>query len=249
MVAVLTSGPASALSHESAAALWGLGTSYRLLPPHVYRAHDEADSISGFGDVHRQRGICERWVTKLNNLPVVRPELCIYQLCGAVAFGRAERALDRAWSKGLVSGRSLRACLGDLACRGRNGTVALRTLLAERPIDYVPPASGLEARFQTIAKSFGFSRFRRQVDLGSESDWVGRVDFVDDVDLVVVEVQSEAFHAALSYRRDDADRRARLEALGYTFVEIWDTSIWHRPTEVGAALFDARRRARRAGAA
>ena len=244
MVAVLTSGPGSAISHASAAALWNIGASYRLLPAHVFRAHDEAEPIGDLGAVHQLRGIDDRWVTALNGLPVVRPELCVYQLCGSVPFARAERALDRAWSLGLVSGRSLRACLDDLAASGRNGTVALRTVLADRPNDYAPPASGLESRFQDIARDIGFTRFRRQVDLGDADNWVGCVDFVDDLELIVAEIQSEAHHAALSYRRDDAARRAGLEAAGYTVVEIWDTAVWHDPDKVRRQLIDAKRRAR-----
>jgi very-short-patch-repair endonuclease len=245
LVAVLTSGPGSALSHRSAAALWGIGASYRLLPAHVFRTHDEAEPIGALGTVHQQRSIGDRWLTRFKGLPVVRPELCIYQLCASVAPGRAERALDRAWSMGLVSGRSMQACLTELARRGRNGTSVLRGLLADRAEDHVPPASGLESRFQEIARGFGFSRFRRQVDLGDELDWVGRVDFVDDVDRLVIEIQSEAFHAALSYRRDDSDRRAKHQAAGYTVVEIWDSTVWAEPDVVRQRLLEARARARR----
>jgi very-short-patch-repair endonuclease len=40
---------------------------------------------------------------------------------------------------------------------------------------------------------------------------------------------SEAFHAALSYERDDKVRREKLEADGFVVKEIWDTDVWTRP--------------------
>jgi very-short-patch-repair endonuclease len=67
------------------------------------------------------------------------------------------------------------------------------------------------------------------VDLGHDA-WIGRVDFVHRANKIVIEVQSERFHAALSSRRDDAVRFERLRAAGFTVVEVWDEEVWHRPS-------------------
>ena len=187
------------------------------------------------GQVHPLIGIPDRWLTALDGIPVVRPELCVYQLCGTVNQWRAERALDSAWAMGLVSGRSLRACLEDLAEHGRNGTVALRALLEVRPHDYIPPATGVEARFQQIMSDSYLGSWRRQVDSGGDV-WAGRVDFRHETLPVIAEVLSERFHAALSSQRDDARRRAKLQAAGFVVVEVWDVQVWHRVTEVVAAV-------------
>jgi very-short-patch-repair endonuclease len=244
MASVLEAGPGGRLSHQASAALWGVGSSYRLLPPTVMGPYGEVAHRGELGHIHPLVDVPERWLTIYNDIPVVRPELCVYQLCGSVPDLRAERALDTAWSMGLVSGRSLRACLDDLARRGRNGTVLFRQLLEVRPSAYVPPATGLEARFQQIMTANGIGEWRRQVDSGGEV-WGGRVDF-RRVDVpVIAEVQSERFHAALSFRADDAERRARLEAAGFVVAEVWDTQVWHRPGETVAIVEDAVRRVRR----
>ena len=200
--------------------------------------HDLAAFPGEIGHIFQRRGIPDRWITKVDGIAVVRPELCIYQLCGLVHPKRAERALDTGLSIGLVTVRSLRTCLDELARRGRNGTVLFRDLLDARPPGYVAVASGLEARFHEVVGG----RWRRQVDSGGEL-WAGRVDFRHEIHPVIVEVQSERHHASLSSRRDDAARRAKLEAAGFIVVEVWDRQVWYSPEEAQRLVDDALNRA------
>lgn len=197
------------------------------------------------GRIHPLVGISESWLTVFDGIPIVRPELCVYQLCGSVSPLRAERALDTAWAKGLVSGQSLRSCLDELAEHGRNGTVVLRTLLEARPNYYVPPASGIEARFQQLMSEALLGRWRRQVDSGGET-WAGRVDFRHEVLPVVTEILSERYHSALSSQRDDDVRRAKLEAAGFLVVEVWDVEVWHRADQAVSRVRAALRAAQQA---
>src|SRR5439155_5242771 len=122
-------------------------------------------------------------------IPVVRPELAAYQMCGRVSPLRAARIFDNFAARGLLSGRSARACLDDLAERGRNGTVVYREIIKARGDDYVRPASNLEARVKELAEEAGLE-LRRQVNLGDEQ-FDGRVDFYEDEARVIFEVQSE----------------------------------------------------------
>ena len=240
--AVLDAGPGAVLSHRSAANIWDLGSYYRLVPAEV--AHVRGLARAGvIGRVHPIVGLPQSWITRLDGIAVVRPELCIYQLCGTEHPKRAERAFDRAWSNGLLSGRSSRACLTELRRSGRNGTLLLETLLDARGDDYVPPATGLEGRFGDIASDLGY-QLRRQVDSGGDQ-WDGRVDFRDIVLPVVVEVLSRKYHEALSDKEADAERRGRLERAGFTVVEIWDDQVWYRRDEVEAMLQAGYRAARR----
>jgi hypothetical protein len=240
--AALEAGPCAALASFSAAALWSVGAWYRLLPACVMADRQAAAFAGDIGHVYPRRGIHARWITTHQGIAVVRPELCIYQLCGLVYPGRAERALDAALSMGLVTISSMRSCLDELAKQGRNGTVLLRELLEVRPIDYVPVATGLEARFEHVIGP----GWRRQVDSGGEM-WAGRVDFRHTVHPVIIEVQSERYHGSLSSRRDDEIRRDKLEAAGFIVEEVWDRQLWHSPEEVRAivraALLLAPRRA------
>ena len=86
-----------------------------------------------------------------------------------------------------------------------------------------------------ILRSAGIT-VRRQVDLGTDGVWSGRVDFLVEGQPIVIEVQSERHHAALSDRRADAARRAGLEAAGFVWVEVWDHEVWATPAVVVARV-------------
>ena len=189
--------------------------------------HDVASFTGEIGRLLPRRNIPDHWITTFKGITVVRPELCVYQLCGLVNPLRAERALDTGLSMGLVTIRSMQLCLKEVRARGRNGTSVLEDLLRVRPIGYVPAATGLEARFHQIVGP----GWRRQVDSGGER-WAGRVDFRHQVHPVVIEVQSQKYHGSLSSQRDDNARRARLENAGFIVAEVWDRDVWHEPDEV-----------------
>ena len=111
----------------------------------------------------------------------------------------------------------------------------------ERGHDYVPPASNLERRFASILAEAGLPSMRRQVDSGGHQ-WVGRVDFRDERLPLIVEVQSERIHSALTGRNDDAARLAALDAAGFEVVEVKEADVWHDPREVVRRVRGARAR-------
>lgn len=231
--AVLEGGPNAVLSHASSVALWGI-PGFRLLPAIVGQVNGRAMRERPLGRLRNLVVIPERWVTIHQGIRVVRPELAAYQMCGEINPLRAARLFDALWSRRLLSGRSARACLEDLQRRGRDGTVVYREIIKARGDDYVPPASNLESRVKELAEEAGI-RLRRQVNLGGER-WDGRVDFFEDDVKLVIEVQSELHHTALSDVEADAERRGRLEAAGFTFIEIRDTDVWANPGMVVARM-------------
>jgi very-short-patch-repair endonuclease len=236
MRAVLDAGPGAVLSHGAAAAWWGLpGFDLRTL--YVTRPRGLTGASVTFADrVHEVLTLSYEQVTVLDGIPIIRPERLILELCATAHPARAERALDTGWSKALYSGGSLRRIHDELAASGRAGIVLMRELLDARPPGWTPPASGLEARFMAIAKEACLGEWRRQVDLGSVDHWCGRVDFVRNDLSLIVEVQSERYHGALTDQAHDAARRGDLQAAGFTMVEVWDTQLWHRKHEVIATV-------------
>ena len=227
LIAVLDVDHRAVASHDSAAWLWGLA-GFRPTPAHVSVCRFSATSSDPTTRLHMVRSLPRSWTTQHLGVPVVRPELLALQLF-AIKPKRAAHLADRLWSDGLLSGGSIAALLSQLGERGRNGTAGLRIFLNERGIGYVPPASNLESRLNELLALWDIS-VRRQVDLG-EAVWGGRVDFVCDAAPVVVEAQSEKYHSSLSDRAADERRGQRLETAGFTVVEVWDTDIFHRPTD------------------
>jgi very-short-patch-repair endonuclease len=228
------------LSHTSAAAWWGL-PGFSLDPLHVSVERRVNEVSSALATVHRIRALDARYVTVLRQVPVVRPELLVLQLCAVVHPDRAARALDRAWSMRLLSGPSTRRVLDEVATCGVRGVTVLRALLDERGDRYVPPASGLEGRFAEILERAGLPPMDRQVDLGDDEQWCGRVDFRDRVLPLVVEVNSERFHTALLDVQADAARTKRLEAAGLVVVVVDDHQVFHDPRAVVEAVLAGRR--------
>lgn len=232
--AVLDAGPNAYLSHESAAAWWGHRGSRVDRPIHVVTARTTSRT-SGLARVHRVRVIDDRWVTDIAGVAVVRPELAALHLFATLRYERAERIVESMWAHRLLSGRSLGRLLGDVGRRGRNGTAGLRRFLVVRGEHYEPPDSGLESRCQQLLGAAGM-RVRRQVDLGSGRDWIGRVDFVVEGTSVVLEVQSELHHSSRLDRVADRQRIARLREEGFNVVEITDEMVWTDPSRVVALV-------------
>ena len=239
MAAVLDAGPDAWLSHMSAGGWWDL-PGVRVEPFHVTRRKGVGRRRSDLAVVHEMTDIDRRHVTVLNGVPVVRPELMAYQLFASLHTLRAERLVESAWRERLLSGRSLRRVLAELAEQGRNGTIALRDYVERRGDDYLPPASNLEARFGQVLAEAGEPKMRRQVDSGGDH-WIGRVDFADEELPLRVEIQSEKYHSALCDKEDDAARLAALRAAGFTVLEFTDIDVWHRPRAVVAGVRAVRR--------
>jgi very-short-patch-repair endonuclease len=81
---------------------------------------------------------------------------------------------------------------------------------------------------------------RRQVESGGDA-WVGRVDFRDARLPLIVEIQSERYHTALTDTQADEARLAALRDAGFEVVEITEYQVWHRPDDVVRLIEDAHR--------
>lgn len=228
LACVLETGLDAVASHSTAAWVWGI-SGYTASPFHVVvsrqsRHHQHLDWY-----VHQFTGLPEHHRRVLDSVPVTSPALTLLHLAQIVSLRRLEIAVDRAWNLRLISGRDLERLDDELAIQGRNGIRNLRAVSSERGTGWVPPESGLESRFmQLMGGGFGF---KRQVPIEGET-WSARVDFLHEASSVVVEIQSERYHTALTDRRADAIRRGRLEEAGYTVIEVWDTDLFTNPGAV-----------------
>lgn len=239
MAAVLDASPGAAVAGPAAAHLWGV-PGWRPVPIDLVRPKGVSRRPSGLALVHEVVDLHPTQVKVLDGIPVISPSRLVCELC-ATHPHRAERVLDRLWSDRLLDGRTFRRTVHQLAGRGRRGSPLMRELDEARGPAYVPPASGIERRFTEIV----FEPFDRQVDLGGE-EWCGRVDFRHRHLPLIVEVQSERFHASLVDRAADARRRAALEAAGFVVVEVWDVDVWHRADAIRSAIGTALRALRAA---
>ena len=175
LLAILDAGGGAALSGASAAAWWNIPGN-QLEPIHVARWRDRSATAHRSDERHAPRLLPDHHVVTLDGIPVQVPARALFDIAGTRRRGvelpwwvaRMERMVDNAWSARLVSGTTMHAMLEDLAQRGRPGIRVMRAVLAKRGVDYVPPASNLEARVIQILEEGAVPPMRRQVNTGDE---------------------------------------------------------------------------------
>jgi very-short-patch-repair endonuclease len=230
--AVLAAGPNALASHTTAAALLGLpGFRIRKHDLHVV-VPDYSDHLRTNATVHRTLRLPDHYVRTVDDIPCTSITMTLFHLCGMFRIERAERVIDTALARRLVTLPALGRVLTELAARGRSGSAAFRRIVTERAGHYVPPESELEARFAALVADAGLPRPRRQVDLGDSDTWLGRVDFLFASARLAVEVDGAPWHTSLTDRRADRQRDAKLRTTGFRVERFtWD-DVTERPDAV-----------------
>jgi very-short-patch-repair endonuclease len=226
----------------SAAALWEL-PGFSLEPVHVLTHRLPHRGGHHLGRMHSSVRFGPDDVTTIRGIPTTTPLRTLEDLAGRIHFDRLDLICERMLARRLLRLDALHGLVASLPPRaGSPGKRALLHLASSRPEGYRPAGSSLERRFEAILERAGELPFERQVDLGDEAGWIGRVDFVDRSHLVVVEIQSDLFHSGRVDRDRDSARFSRLRRAGWTVVEITEFEVWHRPDAVLTRVRSARRR-------
>ena len=238
-VAVLDSGPGAAAGHTTAAALWRL-PGFNARPLEVVRQRGISGRRSSVARVRQCRLLPSNHCTELAAIPVTTLGRTMFDLAADISPARLERLVDTVVSRSPVMLGVLHALLDELGERGRNGIANMRSLLDERPLGYVAPASGLEARFARILAEAGEPALERQVDVGGR-EWLGRVDFVDRTAKLLVEIDSALHHTSKLDRHRDQQRDRALLAAGWRQVlRIPEEHVWRKPWKVVSDVRRAR---------
>ncbi len=236
--------PGGALALHTAAGLWRV-PGFAVEPFHVVTDRAPHRGGSRLALAHSTTTWSAEDVVLLDGLPITTPLRTLRDLAGRIPNDRLSSTCDRLLQTRLLHLAPLHALGAALPEFGRSAkTRALRELVTARPPGYRPPESNLERRFESILDRAGDEAFDRQVDLGDGTGWIGRVDFLDRARRVVVEIQSDLFHAGLVDRARDAERVRRLRAAGWIVLELTEHEVWHRADLVLARVRSARAEAR-----
>jgi hypothetical protein len=234
MAAVLAGDSTRVASHRSAAALWDIPGFARDIVE-VSQAHPTnrraRDVI-----VHGKLWLPAHHVAEHEAIPTTTVARTIFDLAGVVHPNRAERALDNCLNRGLVSVPGVAAMVDELGKRGRKGTRLMRQLLAARGPGYVAPASDLEGRFLELVRAAGLPLPEREVDVGDDDGWVGRVEFAYPERKLLIEVDGRCWHSSLLDLEADRRRDNRLIAAGWRILRITGEQVDQRPDEVVGLL-------------
>jgi very-short-patch-repair endonuclease len=214
MAAILACGEGAALSHDSAASLWGLSRE-RGATVHVSVARSADPRHDGIV-VHRRLALPAADLTRRESIPVTTPVRTLIDLGTRLPPWELEAAVNEADKLDLVDTDSLRAAVDDR--RGQRGVGPLREILDRG--EFVLTDSELERRFLPIARRAGLPNPRTQEHVNGF-----RVDFYwPDLGLVV-ETDGLRYHRTPSQQardrvRDQAHVAAGLVSLRFTHWQV-----------------------------
>jgi very-short-patch-repair endonuclease len=223
--AVLSCGRQAVLSHQSAAALWGLrregeATIQVTTPPHV--DHRQAGLIA-----HRRYTLRGDDVTQCHDIPVTTPVQTLIDLATQVPTPALEAAVNEADKLGLVDPERLRLELERR--RGQAGVPHLRAFLDRAT--FVLTDSQLERYFLPIARRAGLDRPHTQARVNGY-----HVDFFWPELGLVVETDGLRYHRTPSQQASDRLRDQAHTAAGLIPLRFTHWQVRHQPRHVLATL-------------
>jgi hypothetical protein len=224
LAAVLACGPDAALSHASAAALWGLrpsaATRIDVTVPARRRVRGKPRN-----KIQRTRRF---EATVHRGIPVTPPARTLADLAEVVPRSALVRAAEQAESLRLLDRRAVEALARSNA--GRAGPARVLDLLDEHDMTR-PTRSDLEADFLSLCSAHDVPRPAVNADVeGFE------VDFSWREQRLIVEADSRRHHdTRWAFERDRA-RDARLTALGYRVVRFTHRQVVREPEAVAEVL-------------
>jgi very-short-patch-repair endonuclease len=225
MAAVLACGERAALSHRSAAALWGFGTERRGVIDVSVGRHC---SLRRPGiRIHSRLSLRSHDISSHLNIPLTQPVRTLIDIATELPRNRLERAVNEADKRDLIDPESLRAALDDHT--GEPGVRPLRELLDRHAFRLSD--SDLEVRFRAIAHEAGLpTPLTKQWVNGFEVDF-----FWLDLGLVV-ETDGLRYHRTSAAQSRDALRDQTHTAAGLTTLRFSHSQVKHEPDHVVRVL-------------
>lgn len=225
MAAVLVCGDGAALSHRSAAELWGIGyeAEKRIDVSIRRRSRLERPGIA----VHARAWLPERSVVRRFGIPVTQPVQTLIDLASEPEYTRLERAVNEADKLDLIDPETLRKALD--AYVGMPGVKRLRTMLDRHTFRLSD--SDLEIYFRPLAQAAGLPLppTKHRV-LGYE------VDFWFPDHGLVVETDGLRYHRTPSQQARMVKRDQKHTAHGLRVLRFTHWQVAYAPDEVTDVL-------------
>jgi very-short-patch-repair endonuclease len=144
--------------------------------------------------------------------------------------------MDDALRRGLTSLARLRWFVDVHSKKGRNGSGAIKRLLAEKKLQERVTESGLETRLFQVLRRASLPLPVAQFAVRHEGRVVGRADFAYPHARLAIEAVSYRWHSARANWNRDQTRSNALVALGWRILNVtWD-DLRDRPEHVVATI-------------
>jgi very-short-patch-repair endonuclease len=223
LAAVLACGDGAALSHFSAAVLWGM------LNDGGGNIHVTADTRRRCPGVIVHESELAEDITKRAGIPVTKPARTLIDLADVAPRRTLERAIDEAEFLRLD-------CTGLAPKHGRRGSGALSSVLAVHTAGSTRTRSELEEMFLDLCDKHDLPR--PQVNVHIEGY---ECDFVWPEQRLIVETDGAAAHAGERRRGRDLERDAELVAGGWRVIRITYERLLREPERVAEQIARALR--------
>ena len=221
MAAVLACGDGAALSHESAAALWGIRTG-GTNPVHVSIAAHRRVRLKG---IHAHRRNPMPPATTRRSIPLSQPLFTVVDLAATLKGDPLEAAISDADRLNLIDPEALERALDAMPLFP--GVGVLRETLAR----YSRTDSDLGRRFLAIVREARLPMPATQEHVGR-----GRIDFHWPELGLVVETDGLVYHRTPMQQLEDRLRDQAHTAAGRTQLRFANLQIRESPADVGATL-------------
>jgi len=230
MAAVLALGPGAALSHRSAAALWGLKqTSQTYIE--VIAPVGGGRSRSGIR-VHRSSWLAPQDITEVDGIPCTSLARTILDVCSGLDVARSRRVVEQAEILRIFDRRALDDVIGR-APRTVSSR-SLRAVLAELDPDPPRTKSTLEERVLDLCARCRIRRPEVNTHIEVHGEWF-EVDFLWRDERLILEADSREFHDSGAAFERDRRRDQRLALAGFQTIRCTSTQV-DEATELGTTI-------------
>jgi very-short-patch-repair endonuclease len=213
IAAVAAVGAEAALSHVSAAALWGLMQSTGDVHVTTTRSIKPRPGIR----LHVTRSLPPSDVTHHHGIPVTTPARTVFDLDQVLSERNLRRLVHEGEVQRLVTNDDLREQLHRSP--GRRVGPRLRAIVDEGP---VRTRSEFEEVTYDLLRRNRFPRPTTNTPLPGLPSWL-EVDFHFPGTSLVVEADGDQFHGTRWRRRRDARKQAMIEAAGFRVIRLtWE---------------------------
>lgn len=227
LAAVLACGPGAALSHASAAALWGIRRSEAAIVD-VIVPRTGARSRRGLR-IHRPHALPRGETTTRDRIDVTTPPRTLLDLAATLRERELHRALDQAEIRELTDYPALAAMAA--AHPGHQGSGRLARALREHYAGTTLTRSELEERFLALCRSRGLPPPAVNVHVGTLE-----VDFLFPRQRVVVETDGWRFRGHRAAFERDRRRDAELTRAGYRVLRFTQRQVVSEAQAVAATV-------------
>ena len=224
MAAVLACGEGAALSHRSAAALWGIRKGAGQIELTAVRTCAARPGIL----IHRSRHLPPEHVTERDGMPVTTVARTLLDLSDVVRPREVERAVEEAERLRLFDLTAVQAVIDASPGRHGRSTLIAAVRAATAP---EPTREELERRFLRFCRTHG-------IPLPAVNLWVEgfEVDAHWRVAKLIVELDGWEFHRTRAAFERDRRRDAVLQLAGYRVLRVSWRWLEGQPTEVAHTI-------------